>query len=231
MALSHSPQIVRDGLVLYLDAANIKSYPGTGTTVFDLKGTFNSTLTNGVSFNSSNKGYFSFDGIDDFVIGNISSSFFSGPHTISAWINRRTMKQWSGIFSNNVNTTSCSILTFIDQTSRIGTNQAGVNGNHISIDLGSDYLNKWIYVSIVYTGSTNGSVVNVYGFKDGNMIQSTGNLYWNLSTSSQYYIGRHWAAALQVHDGFISQISLHNKALTESEVKQNFNATRGRYGV
>jgi hypothetical protein len=201
------------------------------TTWPDLSGNNNITLVNGPLYSGDRAGSFLFDGIDDHGIGSISSSTFTGPHTISAWINRRTMKQWSGIFSNNVNTSSCSILTFIDQTSRIGANQAGVSANEISIDLGADYLNKWIYITIVYTGVTSGSPVNVYGFKDGNLISSTGNLYWNLSTSSQYYIGRHWTSGTQVHDGFISKVSIYNRALTLDEVRQNFEATRGRYLV
>jgi hypothetical protein len=204
----------------------------TNTTWPDLSGNNNNiTLVNGPLYRGDGGGSFLFDGVDDHGIGSISSSIFTGPHTISAWINRRTMKQWSGVFSNNVNTASCSILTFIDQTSRIGANQAGVDGTHISIDLGNDYLNKWVYVTIVYTGVTSGSPINVYGFKDGSLISSTGNLYWNLNTSSQYYIGRHWTSGTQVHDGFISQVSLYNRALTLDEVRQNFEATRGRYRI
>jgi hypothetical protein len=166
-----------------------------------------------------------------YTVGSIPSSIFTGAHTISAWFNRHSMTTWSAIFSNNVNTTSCSILTFINQTSRIGSNQAGVNAAEISIDLGNDYLNKWIYVSIVYNGVANGSSVNVYGFKDGEILSSSGNLYWNLNSHTQYYIGRHWASGTQIHDGFISQVSVYNKALSLDEVKLNFEATRGRYGI
>jgi hypothetical protein len=74
MGLGHSPSIVRDGLVLYLDAANPKSYPGSGTTWFDLKGTSNSTLSNGPTFVNSNKGYFSFDGVNDYTQINIPTT-------------------------------------------------------------------------------------------------------------------------------------------------------------
>jgi len=66
VALSHSPKIVTDGLVLCLDAGNPKSYPGSGTTWTDLSGNSNNgTLVNGVGYNGSNLGSLSFDGVDD----------------------------------------------------------------------------------------------------------------------------------------------------------------------
>jgi hypothetical protein len=68
MGLTHSPQIVRDGLVLYLDAANPKSYPGSGTNVNNLSApTNNGTLINGVAFSTENGGSFAFDTTNDFI--------------------------------------------------------------------------------------------------------------------------------------------------------------------
>ena len=131
MSLNHSPKIVTDGLVLCLDAANRKSYPGSGTTWFDRSGRGNhGTLVNGAAYSSSYTGSIVLDGLNDRVEGNISSSTFLGPHSISCWFYRRSQKQWAGLFSNNVNTYSSSLLTFIDNTTFIGVNQAGVNGNN-----------------------------------------------------------------------------------------------------
>ena len=68
MSLSHSPKIVTNGLVLCLDAADQKSYPGTGTTWFDRSGNGNNgTLIGGVGYNSTNAGIIVFDGINDNV--------------------------------------------------------------------------------------------------------------------------------------------------------------------
>ena len=69
MGLGHSPRIVTDGLVLCLDAASKRSYPGTGTTWTDLKGGNNGTLTNmdGANFSSANGGSLSFDGASDYI--------------------------------------------------------------------------------------------------------------------------------------------------------------------
>jgi hypothetical protein len=232
MGILYNPNIVMDGLVLALDAGNPKSYPGSGTTWSDLSGNGNNgTLTNGPTYSSDNGGSLLFDGANDYILGTIPSSTFSGAHSICCWFYRETVTQWAGLFSNNVNTTSCSIFTFINTSNTLGTNQAGVNAASIAVDLGADHLNKWIYAVITYAGATNGSAVNVYAYKNGSLLSATGSLYWNLSTSSSYYIGRHWTSATQILDGFIPQVSVYNKALSVSEIQKNFQATRSRFGI
>ena len=229
MGASAGPDIIEDGLVLALDAADRNSYPGSGTTWTDLSGRGNNgSLVNGVGYSG---GSLVFDGVDDHILGTIPSSTFTGPHSICCWFYRETVKQWSALFSNNVNTTSCSIFTFINTTNALGINQAGINGTSISVDLGADHLNKWIYGVITFGGVSNGSAVNVYVYKDGSLLTNSGSLYWNMSSSSSYYVGRHWTSANQIHDGFIPQVSVYNRALTASEIQQNFNMLRGRYGI
>ena len=79
--------IVTDGLVLYLDAANTKSYTGTGTTWYDLtKNGNNGVLTSGPVYNSENGGNITFDGVDDYVnLGNPNSLDILN-FTICAWV-------------------------------------------------------------------------------------------------------------------------------------------------
>ena len=67
MAFNYSPKIVTDGLVFAVDAANKKSYPGSGTTWTDLAGSNDGTLTNGPTFDSGDGGSIVFDGTDDYV--------------------------------------------------------------------------------------------------------------------------------------------------------------------
>ena len=88
MGTGYNPRIITDGLVLCLDAANTRSYPGTGATWTDLKGSNNGTLTNGPTFSNDNGGGIVFDGTDDDV--DFSTSFLDVSAnqgvTISAWI-------------------------------------------------------------------------------------------------------------------------------------------------
>jgi hypothetical protein len=73
MGIAYNPRTITDGLVLCLDAANPKSYPGSGTIWTDLSGNGNNgTLVNGVGYNSGNLGSLVFDGVDDVI--NLSSS-------------------------------------------------------------------------------------------------------------------------------------------------------------
>ena len=65
MACNAGPDIIEDGLVLCLDAANINSYPKSGTTWTDLAGFHDGTLTNGPTFSSDNGGVLVFDGTND----------------------------------------------------------------------------------------------------------------------------------------------------------------------
>jgi len=67
MGVSYNPKIVKDGLVLYLDAGNTKSYPGSGTTWTDLSGNGNNGTLNGPSYNSNLLGTFVLDGVDDYA--------------------------------------------------------------------------------------------------------------------------------------------------------------------
>ena len=77
-----------DGLVLCLDAANTRSYPGSGTTWADLSGNGNSgTLTNGPTYSSANGGFLSFDGTNDYVDLGQSNKFASTNLTLDVWLN------------------------------------------------------------------------------------------------------------------------------------------------
>jgi hypothetical protein len=224
-------KIVTSGLVLALDAADRNSYVSGSTTWNDLSGGGNNNiLTNGPTFNSSNGGNIAFDGIDDFCQGTIPSVTFSGASTIAAWWKRTSMKEWSAIFSNNVGTTSCNLFTYQSTSNLIGINQAGVNAAGTWIDLGT-HDNLWIYGALVLQGSSNGSTVQVYAYKEGSLLTSTGTLYWTLSTGTSYYVGRHWQSAVQVLNGNIPNISVYNRALSASEIAQNYNAQKSRFNL
>jgi surface protein len=219
------------GMALYLDAGKVSSYSGSGTTAYNIIDNTSATLNNSVGFSTSDSGTWVFDGVDDFIQGSITPSTFSGASTIGCWFYRETVTTWAGLFSNNVSTYSCALLTFIRNSNVIGINQAGVNGVGIGVDLGPDHLNKWIYCVIVLGGSTSGSSINVYAYEDGNLSTASGSLYWNLSTSSQYYVSRHFTGAIQTLDGNIPIVQVYNRALSAAEVAQNYNAQKSRFGL
>lgn len=238
MSAKGGPDIVRNGLVLYLDAANIKSYPGSGTVWEDMSGNNNNgTLTNGPTFNSGSLGSIVFDGVNDYIIGTIPSTTFSSNYSIGCFFNHTNYSQWEALFSNNVGTTNCAALTFRgwDETSgnfditkkTIGINAVGTSPSGVFLNLG-DHLSKWIYVVLTRSGTS----INIYAYQDGVLSSTSGTIgFTHNSNSSQYYIGRHWAGDTQIYNGNISMVQVYNRVLTPSEVLQNYNATKGRFGL
>ena len=97
MAFSRGPNIVTDGLVLALDAANTKSYPGTGSIWYDLSGNeLHATLYNGPTYESDNQGVILFDGVDDYAQVPASPITAINVFTFELWINRTGIATFTG---------------------------------------------------------------------------------------------------------------------------------------
>jgi hypothetical protein len=221
MALSHSPQIVRDGLVLYLDAANIKSYPGTGGSVVDLsKNLNNSVLTNGASYNSANNGYFNFDGSNDCIVVNSNANILSKTnYTKIAWFYPTSFSTGNNIISGG---NSGQHAFWLGGTDKL---RAGHNGQWSTIVSNTTLvLNTWYFGAVTFNETT-GWVLYLNGIQEstsGSLTTFTGNqeiLIGAFSTGSNVFTGR------------IASGLVYNRVLTGAEIKQNFNATRGRYGI
>ena len=231
MALSHSPQIVRDGLVLYLDAANTKSYPGSGTSIFDLTSrNNNATLINGVGYESADLGSLVFDGINDYVQTTTSiGADLTGNFTFSIWAIRlgNSTTTIGGLIGNLWHTsfTGASIYLLNNNTSIRVQTADGTTRTTYALTSPVSNLNWTNYVLINSAGT-----VSVY--VNGILIDSRVRTI-SPSLTRPITIGR-WAGSYlseYVLNGKISNAQVYNKALTEAEVKQNFNALRGRYGI
>jgi len=226
MGLAHSPKIVTDGLVLCLDAANPKSYPGSGTTWTDLSGNGNSgTLTNGPTFNASNNGYLSFDGINDYIdVGNGSNLSFGNTFTAIAWFHVGSTTIYQPIVSK-VN--SDGSLGW-EMANSAGTFRSTLRPTSTQINLnqsGSLSLSTWYMGAITFDNTTLKMYIN--GILNNSTI-SGGPV--TLNSSQNLWIGAR-GNGNNFYNGFISNASIYNRALTASEIQQNFNALRGRYGL
>jgi len=209
-----------------------------GTTLIDMTGRGNSgTLTNGPTYNSSNGGSLVLDGVDDYALGTINGSIFTGSFTQSAWIYKLNANQiWQGVFTNSSPATNYTYLMTFGNGSvaapynSVGANQVGISDSGIFLDIGT-HTNRWLYIVMTKTGST----LNIYCYKDGTLLQTSGTINWNggnFATTNNYEIGRHWAGGSIVPlQGNIAQVQVYNRALTAAEVQQNYNATKSRYGL
>jgi len=110
MAIHRGPKIITNGLILCLDAASTKSYPGSGTTWFDRSGNGNNgVLTNGPTFSSTNGGSIVFDGTNDYV--QVAGSVTISTGTFIAWVKRNgNQGPFDGIlYSRSTNVTGMNL--------------------------------------------------------------------------------------------------------------------------
>ncbi len=216
MSLSHSPLIVRDGLVLCLDAANPRSYPKSGTTWSDLAGANDGTLINGPTFDADDKGSIVFDGSNQYISNNYANS---AEHTISIIFkiisfsssDMRLLGAYGGA-SNQLG------AGWVNSTFRIWISNSWNNTSFVSsVDT--------VYHLTITHDSSNNNTIYVDGIYEDTIINKE-SYFNNIAFGSPYLLvyGSYF-------NGNMYNISLYNRALTASEVLQNYNATRGRYGI
>ena len=227
MAINYNSNIVTDGLVLCLDAANPRSYPGSGTSWLDISGNgHHGTLVNGVGFDANN-GTLTFDGTNDQVTFSTSSKFDfgTGNFTIQVWYNIQYHTTYHHLwtFGNQyhlgfkINRPNSGDTTIYVAAGSNGSSSYGTINAQATLDtweiatLVRDGDNASIYVNTDYKGTKT-------GWLNADVDGST-----NAGTTG-------WGWASEYTKGNISQIKIYNKALSAEEVRRNYNATRGRYG-
>lgn len=218
MGLGHGANITRNGLVLHLDAANKKSYPGTGTLWTDLSGLGNNgTLVNGVGYSTANNGSMTFDGVNDYILTPVNID--ANPNTVSAWFRASNVSGPRGI-----------VLTDNGGWDKGFEITDGVFNIHVGVALSSTgtsaLANTWYLGTIIYTTTSMNFYVNGINVWNAGAPSASlgstveiGRANYNAGAGSRYFIGD------------ISQVSIYNRALSAVEIQQNFNAHRGRYGI
>lgn len=229
---SPEENIVKDGLVFHIDAANSSSYPGTGVTALNIAGVgATGILINGVGFGVSSGGSFIFDGTNDYIdcgtdsITNFVTTTMSAeimfqttgattrPHLINRGIDGNT-GQFAFILEA---LTPPKMRLYLDK----GSGWTAVATGNTTIQ-----NNQWIHAVAVYDGT------NAYIYVNGTLdvsAASTGTL--RSIPSNSVTIGYYTPGGGQYLTGKIPFARLYNKALSSTEVLQNYNALKGRYGL
>lgn len=220
-----SNTIVTDGLVLNLDAGNASSYSGTGTTWTDLSGNSNNaTLYNSPVFNSSNGGNLTFNGTNNYgeVPNNSSLASISSAITVSAWFKKSQGTGYKGLVDKGRDGYGAWSLN-VDETTNKVTFKAKIAGVNRSIVANANYLNDgWMHVVGVFDGTNLSIYQNGY-------ISNSANYPGALGTNSvTVRVGS--ANDGLYFNGSVSQVLIYNRALSATEVTQNYNAISGRYG-
>ena len=227
MGIAYNPSIITNGLVLCLDAGNTKSYPGSGTTWTDLSGNGNNgSLVNGVGYNSGNLGSLSFDGTNDEVFVNNSPSInFSGTQQYTALVWAYPLlggTTWHGLISKGNSQQYALTINSPNAYLHYETNQGGISALNSSAS--SVVANTWQFFGMRFDG-TNKTIwknANIIATQSATTLNSTSN-------TEQLRIGE--GNNGEQFGGNIAQVSIYNRALTASEIQQNFNATRSRFGI
>lgn len=233
--------IVNDSsLILHLDAANQKSYPSpfTGATWYDMSGNGNhGTLINGPMFNGSNAGGIQFDGVNDYTQLNRPTQLVTGGQIticlFAKWVSSGTTQTTIQelITNNHCNSPNQGFciedrpdlnksVTFqtnwnTSSTTTVSTFQVG-DGNWHFICGSNDTLYSKLYID----GNLNAQTV-CNGLAAVQPKISIG--YW------QY--GAEHVSLYRYLNGKIPLVLIYNRALSQQEITQNFNALRGRYGI
>jgi len=219
MAINYNPTTVSDGLVLALDAANTRSYSGSGTTWTDIsyRGN-NGTLTNGPTYSSANGGSIVFDGVNDYTLINLSKETIGSTLTISIWVSCIGAQTSVGIFqvANGLTDTNPWILL---QRTNSTTVSWYLNAQYRITNTISD--SSYTNLTLTYNGTT--WIVYKNGISNGNYVGDLGSFFGNSIWLGNGYNG--------YFSGNIAQVSIYNRALTADEILQNYNALKGRFGL
>ena len=221
MATNYNPKIVTDGLVLCLDAANTKSYPGSGTTWTDISGKSNNgTLTNGPTFDSGNKGSFGFDGSNDYV--SIPNVALSRNCSILFWFKDNNPGTWDDVFTfqtGNANTASR-----LEKHGNVAYQYNWYRGGFVNATVLFNHTGtKYDFISLVFD-DTNATCYQ-------NAVQTAQTASSDFGSASVIDFGRRTPSTGHNWAGNIAQVSIYHRPLTATEVLQNYNALKGRFGL
>jgi len=236
MAAFSGPNLVTTGLSMYLDAADLLSYPGTGTVWSDISGNGNNgTLVSSPTYSSSNGGYFTFNGTSQYVglpYNATTLTFSSKNFTLDCWIYLTAYSRgFSGyyaaaLFSNVWLQWGISGTISSYYNTYIYANAGAVN-NGVSYSFA---LNTWYNLTMTYATGTGTWTMYVNGYAIGSFVGAT---TWTEGSSNPYYIGNNPQTGYNYYfPGYISNFKAYNNiTLSATQIGQNFNAYRGRYGI
>ena len=226
--------IITTGLILNYDISNSLSYPGSGTTVTDLQGNSNATLSGGPTYSSNNGGYLTFVGSSSqSLLLNTSLNSKLSPANTSTVISYFT---WVYLTGNGV---------IVDETSNTGWHDAQIelvsgtirfsvwsNGTGFASTVATP-LNAWYYVGLTYDGTTLRAYVN--GSAAGTATYSRLTPY-NDGGGVPLKYGIALADFTNLGDGTYGDFrfgafQVYNTALNSSNVLQNYNAQKARFGL
>jgi hypothetical protein len=223
--IAFQPNIVTNGLVLNLDAINPNSYPQSGTIWYDTSGNNNNgTLTNGTAWTpNGSQTSFSFDGVDDYVNVPYNASKISFPDnnaTICVWFNSAPSGDNYGCLVTQRSGNGFNTYVLTNRFYADGGGTAGITST-TTINKGQTYFGCAVY------DKTN-SLLKIY--VNGNF-ESQVSYTGNIQDTYPIRLGNTGTFSDGPYPGNIFTSQVYNRALSASEVLQNYNALKTRFGL
>ena len=221
-------------LVFNLDVAAPESYPGSGTSCYDISNNTTNvnvgTLTNGPTYNSGNGGYLSFDGVDDYVtFGNIIDfATYTSGFTIDLWTYPTSATVFSSIFSSAWGTsgTQWQVYVWYNTSSQFGTTQR-YSGTQNDFNTSTVFpINNWYNVVV----TSNNTTCYIYVNGVSQISNSTGQIN-NQDSSREIRLGNFKNYSSAQYTGRISNCKVYSRALSATEITQNYNIQKSRFGL
>ena len=220
---SNGPKIVTDGLVLCLDAGNSKSYPGSGTILTDLSRRGNNgTLTNGPTFNSADGGAIVFDGTNDYILiaDNNVFDFGTGDFAVELWAYFNSLSTSPSLFLFRTYYTGNN--GFIFYVTAAGALSIYTTGT-FSEGSASVGINRWQHLVFTRISGTS------YLYNNA-VLRDSRAFTFNISVNNSVAIGLDTQYNNGGLNGRVGSCRIYSgKGLTSSQVKQNYEATKGRF--
>ena len=226
MGVVNRTPIVTNGLVLNLDAGNYKSYPKSGTAWNDISlNNNNGTLINGPIYNPANAGYFLFDGVNDYC----STPYFgsdTGTFTYSVWAQISTVDSLL-ISRGRDGAGSGFSVALAHRLNGAISSTVIVDGSQVEALSATGYWkpNEWALITGVWQ-----SGVALSAYFNGNLVARAVSGGINLRNSTEG-----WVLASITTGAFynvkIANFTIYNRALSSSEISQNYMALKSRFGL
>jgi hypothetical protein len=230
MGLDQSPLIVTDGLTFYLDAANTRSYSGSGNTVLNIasSGAIGATKTAGIAFSSTSAPTFVATADSNYLLSDYTLA--SGTSfTVCMWFKRVGNSYWSALFGSEVWNSGTGYVAMLTSATTLSFGRGGAAElGYTFSGFASSNFNFYAFVKNP-SGSNSFIYINGIGVTSGSIS--------NVAISKPFLFNNRWVNAgtspstADSRQSQFAQMYVYNRALSASEIVQNYNATKRRYGL
>jgi hypothetical protein len=230
MALGHAPSIIMDGIVAYIDVANVRSYPGSGDVVTDLINGFLSTGT-GISASQMSAIGATFGTNKNTSFSNELITVSNTSYTKCCWFNLEDVSTYQPLICGTLYQRHCMWMNKTDKLTASHSNTTPFSSPTFTSIAGTTTLSTgiWYFGAVTYS-STSG--FNIYLNNRRDQTSATTQTF-GTSVSGMYfgYFGEFYTSpALPNLNGTLGPMMYYNRVLSAQEILQNYNATKRRYG-